>query len=765
MWNPLRNVSDTLSLEAFGERGGRRISPLSFVQYPIFWVALSVTLGFVVGTFLRLPFLPLFVLLGGLFAVQVLSLPSRAFVIFTLAGFGVFGMLFSSVVLDLPGEYFWDREGQNLVLEGYVVERDGRFTLVRLQGFPVYSPGVLLRGKEDILRPLLCRKVEVTGLFRGFPSCANPGGRDLREHFRKRRIVGYLEVREISPSPSRSLWFAFLRWVHEKRGIFLDRWQHLLLETSPLFNALLFGVRGEEFLQTFPLLQEIGVYHLFCVSGFHMALLGTMLFSVFQRLLPRRMVLFGVLPFTFLYLAFCGFVASASRAWIMASLLLLGRRLGRTVTTMGVLCSAFLVMFLLQPEMLFLPGAQLSFASTVGIAVFAAFLPRRKEHRKWRELLSRYVLGVLLATASATFASFPFLVGNQFSLSSLVFLGNLVALPLVEGVLFLGLWTPVLGTFAYGRLVLGFCLRCLLQMLLEISVFLRNSVPHWVADFSRGRDALWGMVAWGIIVVLGVSALTRKRVLRFFSLCPVLGGLVLGSLWFPKMSFLVFDVGQGLACGLFEGNTGVFIDTGGVIRGYGNVGESILLPFLRFRGITEIRGVFLTHGHRDHAGGVTALQKVFPEAPCFSPADFSSLTRLRLSPHILLEVFPVSDRGEKAVVYRLHTPYGRVLVCGDAEGVFEEIAPRDSSLLRAEVLVLPHHGSYNTSLEALIRASGCLWAIISVGENPYGHPDPRTVALLEKLRIPYFITERDGAVEFYPLFRRGRIRRFGKAAI
>ncbi len=46
-------------------------------------------------------------------------------------------------------------------------------------------------------------------------------------------------------------------------------------------------------------------------------------------------------------------------------------------------------------------------------------------------------------------------------------------------------------------------------------------------------------------------------------------------------------------------------------------------------------------------------------------------------------------------------------------------------------MLVPHHGSATSDLDWLVGTAGQL-AVISVGENTYGHPSP---AVLEALRV------------------------------
>lgn len=53
----------------------------------------------------------------------------------------------------------------------------------------------------------------------------------------------------------------------------------------------------------------------------------------------------------------------------------------------------------------------------------------------------------------------------------------------------------------------------------------------------------------------------------------------------------------------------------------------------------------------------------------------------------------------------------------------------DGDPVRASLLKVPHHGG-DTSDPAFLEAVGARLAVVSVGENDYGHPAPETLAAL-----------------------------------
>jgi competence protein ComEC len=64
-----------------------------------------------------------------------------------------------------------------------------------------------------------------------------------------------------------------------------------------------------------------------------------------------------------------------------------------------------------------------------------------------------------------------------------------------------------------------------------------------------------------------------------------------------------------------------------------------------------------------------------------------------------------------------------------------------------DALKVAHHGSEDGGLERLLERTVPRVAVVSVGENPYGHPTAQTMATLDEKDIAVFRTDRDGDVE------------------
>jgi competence protein ComEC len=106
---------------------------------------------------------------------------------------------------------------------------------------------------------------------------------------------------------------------------------------------------------------------------------------------------------------------------------------------------------------------------------------------------------------------------------------------------------------------------------------------------------------------------------------------------------------------------------------------------------------------------------------------------------------PGTDVNNASIVLLARWPGLTVLLCGDVElDAQRELLA--SGVPHADVLKIPHHGSSHTD-PAFLAAVHARVAVTSVGaHNDYGHPAPVTMALIARLGMRGYRTDRDGDI-------------------
>jgi competence protein ComEC len=104
--------------------------------------------------------------------------------------------------------------------------------------------------------------------------------------------------------------------------------------------------------------------------------------------------------------------------------------------------------------------------------------------------------------------------------------------------------------------------------------------------------------------------------------------------------------------------------------------------------------------------------------------------------------------NDLSCVLRITSTAGTVLLTGDIEaGSESELLLRDAAGLRAEVLVVPHHGSRTSSTPPFIAAVSPRLAVIAAGyRNRFGHPRGEILARYARAGAARPRTDLEGAI-------------------
>jgi competence protein ComEC len=104
--------------------------------------------------------------------------------------------------------------------------------------------------------------------------------------------------------------------------------------------------------------------------------------------------------------------------------------------------------------------------------------------------------------------------------------------------------------------------------------------------------------------------------------------------------------------------------------------------------------------------------------------------------------------NESSCILRIETAHGAALLTGDMGQVIErDLLRRDPASVRADVVLVAHHGSTGSSDPGFVAATGARWAPISAGYgNRFHHPKPQVVDLWRHQGTQTPLTAETGAI-------------------
>lgn len=293
-----------------------------------------------------------------------------------------------------------------------------------------------------------------------------------------------------------------------------------------------------------------------------------------------------------------------------------------------------------------------------------------------------------------------------------------------------------------------------------------------------GRRGWWEKAkSWLGIGVRRFTRLPWKWVVPPLAILAVLVSAAAITMPDDELHISFLDIGQGDAILVQRGSQQVLIDGGGSPQVLTReLGER--MPFWD----RTIELVVLTHPHEDHLGGlVEVLERYEVEQVLYPALEYDSalydrwrelleakeitvttaqagqgvelgegVTMTVLNPPSPPLAGTNSDLNNNSTVLRLSIGEVSFLLAGDIEREAELGLIARGAELDSTVLKVGHSGSLSSTTDDFLAAAHPQLAVISVGDNPYGHPHGNVVARLEESlgAENVYRTDELGTIEF-----------------
>ncbi|MCR5203308.1 MAG: DNA internalization-related competence protein ComEC/Rec2 [Lachnospiraceae bacterium] len=654
----------------------------------------------------------------------------------------------------------------------------------------------------------------------------NPGNYDEESYYRAKKIYYKAEpTSEITlKSRNKNVINSFLFSLkNQMRNIYnktLDK------KEAGIVSAMILGEKSTLDSDIKELYSINGISHILAISGLHISVIGVFIFALLKRLnVSLEVASIVTIIVILLYADMTGFIISANRAVIMLMFSLFTTINKRTYDNVSILSFAALFILVNSPYQLFSSGFLLSFFAVVGI-IF---------HEDKDE--DSFLLSSLKFSFSINLFTLPIIMYYFYEIPPYGILLNLIVIPLASivvsmsfsvgvvgsGIIFIssfvcdffnsfmdrfnlhGDWfnydatkSLIFKTLSFFMGIVNYILK-----LYELILKLTEKLPFHV--IVTGCPSLVRIYIYYIFLIgfLYAKRNVNKGILfRFFSdklKRNLVFFVAVFAIFFLKapvnFSVTSVDVGQGDCHILRTGqNEAYMVDCGST--SVNDVYKYRVSSFLKYKGITRLKYIIMTHADDDHISGIKEILSVSGRGeikvenlcmPDTAMKDEAYMDLVKLAKENKVKVLYIKkgdkittkvggkplninclhpfegylpeDRNAYSTTLSMEYCKVRFLLTGDIadEGEKEVIQVLKEMQGEYDILKVAHHGSNLSTPEEFLKLVNPKISLISCGKNNrYGHPGKELLKRLEATGSSIYRTDESGAIEV--MVRKGRVR-------
>lgn len=675
--------------------------------------------------------------------------------------------------------------------------------------------------------------VRITGNPEAPEVLRNQGCFDEASYYKSLSIVSEIKDAEIEPAGIKIFiikraYYQILDVLYRLKYRMQDVFTSALPgEEGALLAALCIGTKSLLDPEVKEMFQNAGISHILAVSGLHISIAGAFIYKLLKRL-KCKVTTSAVLSliFVFFYSITISDSVSAKRALLMYAVIMISKIIGDgcdIITSLSLVC---IILTILDPLSVMQTAFTLSFGAVFMLAMTASpatecyhsycVLKWENTHKEIKgnrfkptavnDLISSLVFSFFIQISMAALTAKYF-----YSLPMLSCVLNVLILPLLPFALFLGLLGGLLGT--------------IFLPIAEVMLFPCHLILYWYELSSSAYSSLplTNIVTGAVTPVKVILCLfaacamafifkrqSRKMFERRFTRIPWKKNLVFPLFGSRKSSFAVaalsasillllsipvhrdetamLDVGQGDGILMTTADGKAFMIDGGSTSD-NSIAKNVLLPSLKYRGISSVEGWFITHLDEDHVNGLMQLlEKKYRINTVYLSKHIerddklerlknlcelnrTRITYLESSDTLSCKYFTVetifpdkrsdfngANENSLVTVYTIEPDSKHSVKLIETGDIGEEQERyilehcrrklKKSSATEALILKSAHHGSNYSNCSEWLSAIKPDLILISAGKNNrYGHPGKDTVNRINELGLKSFCTIDTGQIQ------------------
>ena len=520
-----------------------------------------------------------------------------------------------------------------------------------------------------------------------------------------------------------------------------------------------------------------GLLHLLAASGMNVAFIFAAIFGFCNLISLRKdisLIIGGIS--VAVYSIMTGMPPSIVRAAGMLELVVLGKILERDIDNLVLLALICASMLILNPIGICDIGFQLSFLATFGLLFMTADVVNKlKPFPLW---LSSVIFVPILAQLWVL----PIQVYHFNNIAVYSILANIIVVPISELLSFLGFASSLIALVPYVGVNICFLADKINIYLINLLLFSANKMAHLTNSLIYVQAiSIWAVIFYYMILTGFGFLLKNKITLKSFSLICILFLSLILIVSFPNKSknelkITFFDVGFGDATLIHTPlQKNILIDDGNYSKTGFSAVNTIILPYLRDKGINKIDLLVLTHPDIKHIGGTEDLlsnikvsmiidnsEPLVSEKLAYLKKYFSKSNYKFI--HINKEPFVFKDGelkitfikpslkksksvDEKSLItYIEYKKFNSLLLSDNKKKTLEFIKNKFNKQF-ISVIKAGNHGD-KTSLDSeFLNISKPQAVLISVGDNLFRYPQAALLKLLKRQNIQVYRTDKDYCIE------------------